>query len=181
MQKDFITVTPDSGTGSKTVTVNAPLNLGGIRSTQITVSGGGLSKTILVSQEGRQLEADLSGNIRFRNTTSSQIYSRFYLSLVDNNLNQEIGIMTRINPMSPGEIQNERTEGQVYWNGIQNFYPNKAIITISSGKRERINIQINGMEIINGTYTESTEIPIPMVFSIEDGSVIEVSGEVVYT
>ena len=89
--------------------------------------------------------------------------------------------MTRINPMSPGEIQNERTEGQVYWNGIQNFYPNKAIITISSGKRERINIQINGMEIINGTYTESTEIPIPMVFSIEDGSVIEVSGEVVYT
>ena len=141
----------------------------------------GFQKTILVSQEGRQLEADLSGNIQFRNTTSSQIYSRFYLSLVDNNLNQEIGIMTRINPMSPGEIQNERTEGQVYWNGIQNFYPNKAIITISSGKRERINIQINGMEIINGTYTESTEIPIPMVFSIEDGSVIEVSGEVVYT
>lgn len=181
MQKDFITVTPDSGTGSKTVTVNAPLNLGGIRSTQITVSGGGLSKTIFVSQEGRQLEADLEGSIRFRNTTSSQIYSRFYLSLVDNNLNQQIGIMSRINPMGSGDVQNERVEGQVHWNGIQNFFPNKAIITISSGKRERIIIQINGIEIINGTYTESTEIPIPMVFSIEDGSVIEVSGEVVYT
>ena len=40
MQKDFLTITPDSG-GSQEVTVQAGANYGDARSTTITISGGG--------------------------------------------------------------------------------------------------------------------------------------------
>lgn len=39
MQKDFLTITPDSG-GSQEVTVQAGANYGDARSTMITISGG---------------------------------------------------------------------------------------------------------------------------------------------
>lgn len=39
MQKDFLTITPDSG-GSQAVTVKASGNTGNARSTTITISGG---------------------------------------------------------------------------------------------------------------------------------------------
>lgn len=42
MQKDFLTITPDSGGGgSQKVTVQAGANYGDARSTTITISGGG--------------------------------------------------------------------------------------------------------------------------------------------
>ncbi len=42
MQKDFLTITPDSGgEGSQEVTVQAGANYGDARSTTITISGGG--------------------------------------------------------------------------------------------------------------------------------------------
>lgn len=42
MQKDFLTITPDSGGGgSQEVTVKASANTGNARSTTITISGGG--------------------------------------------------------------------------------------------------------------------------------------------
>lgn len=41
MQKDFLTITPDSGgRGSQEVTVQAGANYGDARSTTITISGG---------------------------------------------------------------------------------------------------------------------------------------------
>ena len=40
MQKDFLTITPDSGGGSQEVTVRAGANYGDARSTTITISGG---------------------------------------------------------------------------------------------------------------------------------------------
>lgn len=43
MQKDFLTITPDSG-GSQEVTVQAGANYGDDRSTTITISGGGHDK-----------------------------------------------------------------------------------------------------------------------------------------
>ena len=43
MQKDFLTITPDSGRGSQEVTVQAGANYGDARSTTITISGGGVS------------------------------------------------------------------------------------------------------------------------------------------
>lgn len=51
MQKDFVTVTPDSGSGNKTITVQAAENIGGARSTSLKASGGSIEKTIAVSQK----------------------------------------------------------------------------------------------------------------------------------
>lgn len=51
MEKDFLTITPDSGEGSQTVTVEVPENSGEARSTTITVSGNGITQTISVNQE----------------------------------------------------------------------------------------------------------------------------------
>lgn len=54
MKKDFLTVTPDSGLGDKTVTAVASENIGGKRSTSIKISGGGISRTISISQNYNQ-------------------------------------------------------------------------------------------------------------------------------
>lgn len=40
MNKDFITVTPDTGSGSKTVTVSVSENTGDQRSSSLKISGG---------------------------------------------------------------------------------------------------------------------------------------------
>ena len=50
MQKDFITVTPDSGNDTATVTVAAAQNTGDARNFSIVISGGGMTRTIKVSQ-----------------------------------------------------------------------------------------------------------------------------------
>lgn len=51
MDKDFISANPDSGSGSATVTVSASANSGAARSTSITISGGGITRTVNISQE----------------------------------------------------------------------------------------------------------------------------------
>lgn len=51
MKKDFITATPDTGSGNGTVNVKADKNTGGSRSTFITITGGGVTRTIPISQE----------------------------------------------------------------------------------------------------------------------------------
>ena len=51
MKKDFLTITPDSGGGGTTdVTVQASQNSGNSRTSTITISGGGITRTINVSQ-----------------------------------------------------------------------------------------------------------------------------------
>lgn len=40
MQKDFMTIAPDSGGGSQKVTVAVPANTGNARSSTITIQGG---------------------------------------------------------------------------------------------------------------------------------------------
>lgn len=53
MQKSFITATPDSGSGNGTVTCAASQNnTENSRSTSINVLGGGMTRTILISQKG---------------------------------------------------------------------------------------------------------------------------------
>ena len=51
MKKDFLTVTPDSGSGNATVTVVASENIGGARSTSIKISGGGIEPLIPVNKK----------------------------------------------------------------------------------------------------------------------------------
>lgn len=53
MKKDFITVTPDNGTGDSTITVQADSNsLLESRSAPLTIGASGISKTISVNQHG---------------------------------------------------------------------------------------------------------------------------------
>lgn len=53
MQKDFLTITPDNGTGDRTITVQADSNsLLESRSASLTIGASGISKTISVNQHG---------------------------------------------------------------------------------------------------------------------------------
>lgn len=51
MDKDFLTVTPDTGSENGTVTVTASKNTGAVRSSSITIAGAGMTRTIPISQE----------------------------------------------------------------------------------------------------------------------------------
>lgn len=64
MQKDFLTITPDSGGGgSQEVTVAVPANTGNARSSTITIQGGGITRTINVAQSaGRRSVTELQYN-----------------------------------------------------------------------------------------------------------------------
>ncbi len=55
MKKDFITVTPDNGNSDRTVTVQASGNSGDNRNSTITISGGSMSRTITINQEGKPI------------------------------------------------------------------------------------------------------------------------------
>lgn len=61
MKKDFIEVTPDSGTGDGSVSVVAAPNIGLGRQTSFAVAAGGLSKVVTVGQEGLPLYVNLYG------------------------------------------------------------------------------------------------------------------------
>lgn len=66
MKKDFITVTPDSGTGNGTVIVTADQNTGNARDSSISISGGGMTRTVKVNQqeiEQRFIIVGKAGNI----------------------------------------------------------------------------------------------------------------------
>lgn len=52
MQKDFITATPDSGAGGTHVNVTAAANTGDDRTTTVNITGGGITKTVSISQAG---------------------------------------------------------------------------------------------------------------------------------
>ena len=64
MKKDFITVTPDNGSGNKTVTVIADPKQGNARSTKVTISGGGITRTVNVWQAEEIKYVSVCVNIR---------------------------------------------------------------------------------------------------------------------
>lgn len=70
MQKSFITATPDSGSGNGTVTCSASGNTGASRSTSIIVSGGGLTRTVSISQA-----AGIAKLTLYINTAAFSFYS----------------------------------------------------------------------------------------------------------
>lgn len=61
MKKDFITTTPDTGSGNGTVSVKADENAGGSRSTFITITGGGITRTIPISQKAIPINVIIVG------------------------------------------------------------------------------------------------------------------------
>ena len=51
MQKDFITATPDTGGGNGTINATASKNTSSERSTNLTISGAGVTKTVNINQK----------------------------------------------------------------------------------------------------------------------------------
>lgn len=51
MNKDFITATPDIGDGNGTINVTASKNTSSERSTSLTISGAGVTKTVNINQK----------------------------------------------------------------------------------------------------------------------------------
>ena len=181
MQKDFLTITPDSGRGSQAVTVKASPNTGNARSTTITISGGGITRTIDVIQAQGRFTASKTGSIQFYNNTRDYITSRLYLRLIDsNNENRYISLCERLNQLNSGEQETEQISGKVQWEGSQTFTTNKCNLIISSGKNESIDITLNGQTLVKGTFTSQQEVRFSTI-TISPGDTLRVSGTVRYS
>lgn len=181
MKKDFLTITPDSGEGSQEVTVRAGANYGDARSTTITISGGGIARTIDVSQARGRFTASKTGSIQFYNNTGDYITSRLYLRLIDsNNENRYISLYERLDQLNSGEQETEQISGKVQWEGSQTFTTNKCNLIISSGKNESIDITLNGRTLVKGTFTSQQEVRFSTI-TISPGDTLRVSGTVRYS
>lgn len=181
MKKDFLTITPDSGGGSQEVTVQAEANYGNARSTTITISGGGIARTIDVSQDQGIFTASKTGSIQFYNYTGDYITSRLYLRLIDsNNENRYISLCERLSNMNSGKQETEQISGKVKWEGSQTFTTNKCNLVISSGKNENIDILLNGRTLVSGTFTSEQEVRFSAI-TISPGDTLRVSGKVRYS
>ena len=181
MQKDFLTITPDNGRGSQAVTVKASPNTGNARSTTITISGGGITRTIDVIQAQGRFTASKTGSIQFYNNTGDYITSRLYLRLIDsNNENRYISLCERLNQLNSGKQETEQISGEVQWEGSQTFTTNKCNLIISSGKNENIDITLNGKTLVKGTFTSQQEVRFSAI-TISPGDTLRVSGTVRYS
>jgi hypothetical protein len=181
MQKDFLTITPDSGRGSQAVTVKSSPNTGNARSTTITISGGGITRTIDVIQAQGRFTASKTGSIQFYNNTGDYITSRLYLRLISsNNENEYISLCERLNQLHSGKKETEQISGEVQWEGSQTFTTNKCNLIISSGKNENIDITLNGQTLVEGTFTSQQEVRFSTI-TISPGDTLRVSGTVRYS
>lgn len=181
MKKDFITVSPDNGEGSQAVTVKSSPNTGNARSTTITISGGGITRTIDVIQAQGRFTASKTGSIQFYNDTGDYITSRLYLRLVNsNNENEHISLCEKLTQMNPYKQETEQISGKVQWEGSQTFTTNKLKLIISSGKNENIDITLNGQTLVKGTFTSQQEVRFSAI-TISPGDTLRVSGTVRYS
>lgn len=74
MNKDFVEVANDSGTNNGSFDVVCEQNSGNERSTILTVSGGGVNKTINITQKASNLESiEIAGCIYYSNGTLASI------------------------------------------------------------------------------------------------------------
>ena len=180
MQKDFLTITPDSGGESQEVTVQAGANYGNARSTTITISGG-IARTIDVSQAQGRFTASKTGSIQFNNLLYEQVTSRLYLRLINtNNESEYISLCERLDIMNSGEKNTEQISGEVQWTGSRTFTTNKCTLIISSGKNESIDITLNGQTLVKGTFTSQQEVRFSTI-TISPGDTLRVSGTVRYS
>lgn len=74
MNKDFVEVANDSGTNNGSFDVVCEQNSGNERSTILTVSGGGVNKTINITQKASDLESiEIAGCVYYSNGTLATI------------------------------------------------------------------------------------------------------------
>ena len=74
MKKDFVEIANDSGTNNGSFDVVCEQNSGNERSTILTVSGGGVNKTINITQKTSNLGSiEIAGNLYYSNGTLATI------------------------------------------------------------------------------------------------------------
>lgn len=74
MKKDFVEIANDSGTNNGSFDVVCEQNSGNERSTILTVSGGGVNKTINITQKASNLESiEIAGCVYYSNGTLATI------------------------------------------------------------------------------------------------------------
>lgn len=74
MEKDFITISSDSGQNNDSFEVTAKENTGAERSNNLIVSGGGINKTINITQKAPNLGSiEIAGGVYYSNGTLGAI------------------------------------------------------------------------------------------------------------
>lgn len=127
MQKDFITVTPDSGNG--TVTVAASQNpTTSQRSSFIEVSGGGITRRISVNQESGGTVISIKG--------ASVIQGRPTLvrAIASDNVNTDVNV-------------------SLHWDYNSGIQSGDVVVTISSGENMSNIVQISSNPLPNTVVT----------------------------
>lgn len=94
MKKDFIVVTPDSGTGNATITIAAEQNTGDARTSQLTISGGGMNRTINVSQEDNSYDPETAPDGVYIAHTNGRLYPRDMWKTSENSKAVGVGVKT---------------------------------------------------------------------------------------
>ena len=122
MNKDFISVTPDSGGGNGSLSVTAQANTTpNTRNTSVVISGGGITKTISVSQPGKPFSEILKftgngGPVMVG--LNSDVYNNLAAFVEDEN-----GLKTNLELTSGNMVSvfcNSDTQYSVYLNEIAN-------------------------------------------------------------
>lgn len=122
MNKDFISVTPDSGGGNGSLSVTAQANTTpNTRNTSVVISGSGITKTISVSQPGKPFSEILKftgngGPVMVG--LNSDVYNNLAAFVEDEN-----GLKTNLERTSGNMVNvicNSDTEYSVYLNEIAN-------------------------------------------------------------
>lgn len=122
MNKDFISVTPDSGGGNGSLSVTAQANTTpNTRNTSVVISGSGITKTISVSQPGKPFSEILKftgngGPVMVG--LNSDVYNNLAAFVEDEN-----GLKTNLELTSGNMVSvicNSDTEYSVYLNEIAN-------------------------------------------------------------
>lgn len=129
MQKDFITVTPDSGNGNGTVTVAASQNpTTSQRSSFIEVSGGGITRRISVNQESGGTVISIKG------ASVIQRGPTIIRAIASDNVNTDVNV-------------------SLHWDYNSGSQSGDVVVTISSGKNMSNIAQISSNPLPNTVVT----------------------------
>lgn len=129
MQKDFITVTPDSGNGNGTVTVAASQNpTTSQRSSFIEVSGGGITRRISVNQESGGTVISIKGSTVIKGGPT------LIRAVASDNVNTDVKV-------------------SLHWDYNSGSQSGNVVVTISSGKNMSNIAQISSNPLPNAVVT----------------------------
>lgn len=126
MYKDFVNVTPESGgAGTTPIAVAADENEGAARSTSLNIAGGGVTRTVSITQKKMLVENQIEVKYWLDAATSGAGKSIYLEAYANNDVASNLKINFSIDQQGPtGEW--ETNEGYQYWrNTTPNVYLNE--------------------------------------------------------